>query len=1177
MRRRIQQLARGKFEQARPFLLLQTEKVDIEVLEGKDYTGDFVITSANHVPMRGVIYSSNPRMECLTPQFEGEEVRIRYQFHSYGLVEGDIQKGEFCIVCNQGEYNLSFVVSISKLYAETTAGTIKNLNDFAKLAQSSVDEAYRLFYSQNFRNILHPSETREALLYEGLSSGAPSRQKVEEFLVSIHKKNRVELALPKEEMQYEAVENSFKETFEIQRSQWGVLDIRIESDAQFLGLEKKHLTEENFMGSVCVVEYYVDITKMHAGRNYGRIYMDVPGRTLCFTVCASTRKADKSRVSDHTDQNNCRIRLLELYLDYRLKRIVTGMWANESAELLDHLMVLVPDFAIYRLMKAQVLIINKQRQEASWIMEDFKRECSDHTSEEWGYYLYLCTLVEREPTYVDKVTEEIKQIFYRHQDSPLLFWILLFTEEEYYRNNARRWKAIEEWVEHDKSPFFYLEAYYLIWQDPYLLNRLDRFEIEVLNWARKQGVLTKDIAAQVINMIPEKKEFNRFVYLILEDCYHIDPSESMLAAICGYLIKSQRFEHAYHEWYKLGIEHEIRITSLYEAYLMSMDGHTIADVPRMIQMYFQYDSGLSYQQKAVLFVNIIAAKDRQPEVYQKYRRTMEQFAMEQMEAGHINDNLAVIYDEMIQLGVLNEELAHRMAGILFTHKLSCLDGKIVQAYIYQRQLKNPQVVPFSNGTAYFSACTSDYCIVLEDAFGNRFCESIGYQDEALMNPDLYMERCLALAGQELSFAIYQLHDKKDFTAFNENDSRCFSMALHSEKISDAYKAFLQPQVIRYYQRQVYDGVLSKYLLDIDYGILHAEDRRFLMDLLVEEHLYEKAYLFTQMYGYDYMRSTSRVALCSYAITNAGFEEDDFLLGFAEATFGGGKYNDVILIYLCKYYNGATKVMAELWKEAGTFQIDTFDLEERIITQMLYSTDYVPYTEQIYESYYEGGGRELICMAYLSYFAHEYLVKDTVVPEHVFSQLQKRCAEDQELNDACRLGLLKYFSEKRDLTGEQRTMADRLMGGYISQNIYFAFYRKFEKKLLLKYHLYDKFFVEYHAASQEKVQIRYSLNGGQYREEELREMYGGIFVKEFILFFGEMVQYYIIEEKASGEKVTESSCLSNKNTLEESGRSRYERINELLMHVTLGEEEQIKKDLKNYYGMKKVTEEVFDLL
>ena len=110
-----------------------------------------MITSTNHVPMRGIAYSSNPRMECLTPQFEGEEIRIRYQFHSYGLIEGDIQKGEFCIVVEQGEYNLSFVVSVSKLYAESSVGKVKNLSDFARLSENDFDEAFHLFYSGSLK------------------------------------------------------------------------------------------------------------------------------------------------------------------------------------------------------------------------------------------------------------------------------------------------------------------------------------------------------------------------------------------------------------------------------------------------------------------------------------------------------------------------------------------------------------------------------------------------------------------------------------------------------------------------------------------------------------------------------------------------------------------------------------------------------------------------------------------------------------------------------------------------------------------------------------------------------------------------------------------------------------------------------------------------------------------
>ena len=43
MRKRIQQLARGKFEYAKPLLRFSTDKIEIEVLEGKDYTGDFIV------------------------------------------------------------------------------------------------------------------------------------------------------------------------------------------------------------------------------------------------------------------------------------------------------------------------------------------------------------------------------------------------------------------------------------------------------------------------------------------------------------------------------------------------------------------------------------------------------------------------------------------------------------------------------------------------------------------------------------------------------------------------------------------------------------------------------------------------------------------------------------------------------------------------------------------------------------------------------------------------------------------------------------------------------------------------------------------------------------------------------------------------------------------------------
>lgn len=200
-----------------------------------------------------------------------------------------------------------------------------------------------------------------------------------------------------------------------------------------------------------------------------------------------------------------RMRLAQLYIDYRLKKIVTGAWANQSVELLDHMMAMEPECEMYALMKAQALIVNRQKQEASWIMEDYKRGCRDRETPEWGYYLYLCTLIEREPSYVDKLTDEMELLFKKNPKSSLLFWILLFLRESYYYSSPRKYKAIEAWIEGGcSSPYLYLESYYLIWQDPYLLTRLGTYELKVLRWAMRQGVLTKELAQQIRHLLPRR-------------------------------------------------------------------------------------------------------------------------------------------------------------------------------------------------------------------------------------------------------------------------------------------------------------------------------------------------------------------------------------------------------------------------------------------------------------------------------------------------------------------------------------------------------------------------------------------------------------------------------------------------------------------------------------------------
>ena len=122
---------------------------------------------------------------------------------------------------------------------------------------------------------------------------------------------------------------------------------------------------------------------------------------------------------------------------------------------------------------------------------------------------------------------------------------------------------------------------------------------------------------------------------------------------------------------------------------------------------------------------------------------MEQFAIAQMEAGHMDDNLAVIYREILPVSIMNEELAHKAAEVLFVHKLCCENRGIAKAYILHWQLKAPQVVTLTNGCGYFKAYSKDYTVILCDTGGN--CYTDDYQDEALLHPENYLEKCMELA------------------------------------------------------------------------------------------------------------------------------------------------------------------------------------------------------------------------------------------------------------------------------------------------------------------------------------------------------------------------------------------------------------------------------------------------
>lgn len=1181
VRVRIGQIAAGRFNGTKPILAFSEDTIDLSVIEGRSEAGSFVIESTNQIKICGIVYSTNPRMECLNPHFEGEKVRIRYQFNSKGLTEGDTCEGKFVIVCNQIEYSLSFCARITRLYAEASTGAVKSLDDFTRLAASNWDEAYHLFYNRNFLNTIPYDNVYERLTYEGFACARPSGQNMEEFLIGVNKKQPVSISVDKSEEIFMASKEPQSGCFTITKDNWGYTEIRLRTDCEFIKLSKPVLTLDDFIGKTYLYEYIIDASAMHAGRNFGRIYIDGVYQSFTIDITAGVRDDDGS-ISDIAvtkDIKECMVGIMELYTSFRLKRIVTGVWANETISILNHLHALVPDEHMYELMKAQAFIINRQRQEAKWILDDFKHSNPDKKAPIWGYYLYLMTLLEREPSYVDNMTHEVELIFYENPDSVLLFWVLLFLRDQYFDDSAGKLKDIKYWVLRGcSSPYLYIEAYYLISQDPYLIKELSVFELRILSWAVKEKALTKELAGAIFEAVDLAGGFDNRVYELLTAAYEICPEAEYVGIICSYLIKGHKNDTCFHKWFELGIENKLRLTGLYESYLLTMDDRQISPVPKIIQMYFSFDNKLPYRKLAVLYNNIIAAKETEPEVYHKYRKAMGRFAMDQAQLRHIDDNLAVLYEDMLELGFINEELSAAFSDIIYTHKLIVFDKRIVRAIIYQNEMKEPQIVPVTDQCAYFELFSNDYVILFEDSRGYRYVKSISYRLQRLMDAEKYLDRCISLSPDRPQYIVSHFKHVRDYSDFTKDDLKLFKPVFYSESFSDSYKAVMGYRILKYCQLHDYEDYVRPFLQSINFDTLQKDARKYLIDMLVSNRLYEKAYDMAMEYGIDMLAAASKVVLCENAL-KVQHVDDDFMVQLAISAFKTGKYSDLVLKYLCENYTGPTDELINLWHAADKFSISSMKLDERILEQGIYTQIEPEKISDIFMEYYKRAGNEKLILAYISLVAHGYLHSGGCKADFIFDIIEKRFIGNRTLNDACQLALLKHFAEKTDITQAELEIEDTLLKYYIYNNMYFDFFARLDYRLLEKYFIYDKAFLQYESTPGTHVVLHYSRDedGEEFNSEDMVEMYDGIYVKTFVIFFGELIRYYITEEHDNSIEVKESNRLTCNNIPGDNDHSRYNLINEMIISDTLSDETTLKSNIDEYKRLDAATKQLFKLI
>lgn len=121
------------------------------------------------------------------------------------------------------------------------------------------------------------------------------------------------------------------------------------------------------------------------------------------------------------------------------------------------------------------------------------------------------------------------------------------------------------------------------------------------------------------------------------------------------MIKGNKSGPEYYPWYRRGVEQELRVTRLYEYYMMSVDTEKEVEIPRIVLMYFAYQSNLDYDKCAYLYAYIQKHREEFPELYLAYKSQMDRFVLQQLYKGRINRQLAFLYQTVLDEKMLTRD------------------------------------------------------------------------------------------------------------------------------------------------------------------------------------------------------------------------------------------------------------------------------------------------------------------------------------------------------------------------------------------------------------------------------------------------------------------------------------------------------------------------------------------
>lgn len=1173
MRKKIEQVINGNFEYRMPGLILSCTEIRRTVKPGENEQGEIYLGTEDNRKLTGYASSTHRRCVLDSERFAGSTVHLLYGIDTAGLQPGEKFEGSIVLTTNVGEYQIPFSVEVEKEQLKGHTGELRTLEDFTKLAREDFREAFRLFTSESFRKHLAGNLPKEQALYLGMTRNPVTYQHLEEFLIAAGQKEPVHISLKETSVSFYQVKESMQEVIWLQRSGWGNIRLLVETEGDFLEETKKIITEEDFIGSTYGVEYLIRPEKLGHGRHYGRILIKSPYEILVYEVLAS--RESEAQVNIRIQEKKQKFLLLKNYMRFQLGQITEETYLEESFHTIARLKEVGCAYPEYQLYEAYLHQCRKEDEKAREILNQYQDKSFGRDDLELGgAYLYLCYrtgLTKRK----DETCRKIRSFYQQKRDSFFLFRLLLQIDEEYEVTPSNAVFEMEElYALGCRSPFLYLEAWRIIEKEMTLLHRIGGLWTQVFLFAGKAGLLTEELSMRLAYLSGYEKRFSRSLYRALSLSYEAFPTDDTLDAICKQIMKGEPRRKEYFPWYARAVERGLRLTRLYEYYVETMNPGSQEALPQTLRMYFSYNNALSDKKKAFVYANIVRHKETDLSTYESYRQIIKEFAAEKLAEGRINEDYAVLYQEFMKEPE-DQEQAEALGKVLFTCRLYCEDSKVRSVAVRHSQMKEEECYPCVEGVAYPRIYTKDAVVLFVDERQRRYVSTVDYNLHKLMDETELLPACMEMEVTEPGFLLSMCQDG----TITEENLELYQCLEKQEAFSEDYRREIREKLLDYYAGKLEDDSIDRHLRRLDSEAYARVNKKILLEILIARGMYEQAYAVYCEYGGEGVASESLLKMASRMILQEEMEEEEELLSLADAVYRQGKYDEVILEYLLKYYQGPQEQMFRLWDSARGFQLDTYAYEEKLLQLCVFVEDYRPQGADVLKAYVEKLGKEKIIRAYLTFASYGNFMKSQKLQPFVRQCLQAAVLREWEMASVCHMALLQSYIEQKDwMENSWEPQLHSLLEEALSRGILLSCYRKLPRQLLAPWQLDDKVFVEYRGDPEAEVTLHYRLDTGlgqeaAYKSEPLKTCYPGVFSRTFTLFYGETLHYYFCESGENSSHKPAEKVIAMNRVDEECG-NKYQLLNQMLAARRLGKEKEVIKRLKEFLRQENYVKEMY---